>query len=111
MKARRILVTFALLLVAGCQNKDELALQPYASIPRGSAIVLLTKVDGKDYTSFPVRKFDLLLTNECVLEEIRDGTLWVSDFHGKRLGFAGSMVKSIVVEESPSPIPAESAKP
>ncbi len=110
MKAR-CLVAFALLLVAGCQNKDELALQPYASIPRGSAILLLTKDNGKDYTSFPVRKLDLLLTNECVLDEIRDGTLWVSNFHGKRLGFAGSMVKSIVVKELPSPVPGESAKP
>ncbi len=95
----------ALVLVAGCQNRDELALQPYTSIPRGSTIVLLTRADAKDYTTFPVRKFDLLLTNECILEEIRDGTLWVSNFHGKRLGFAGSMVKSIVVKN------AEDAKP
>jgi hypothetical protein len=102
MKSSRILVAFALLLAAGCQNKDELAVQSYASIPPGSVIVLLTKADAKDYTGFPARKFDLILTNECVLEEIRDGTVWVSNFHGKRLGFAGSMVKSIELKETPT---------
>ncbi len=110
MKPRPILVAFALVLVMGCRNKDELALQAYASIPRGSVIVLLTKADAKDYTSIPGRKFDLIMTNECVLEEIRDGTVWVSNYHGMRLGFAGRMVKSIEVKETPART-TESPKP
>src|SRR5882724_11045756 len=101
MKPPSILAALGLLSVLGCRNEDELALEPYASIPPGSAIILRTKVNAKDYTSFPARKFDLILTNECVFEEIKDGSLMVSNFDGLRLGFAGSMVKSIEVRETP----------
>jgi hypothetical protein len=106
----RVLLALALLLLASCRNKDEVALQPYTSIPRGSVILLKTKADGT-VLSFPPQKLELILTNECVLEEIRDGTVWVSNYHGKRLGFAGSMVKSIELREAPSPTPAASPKP
>ena len=111
MKPSRLLVALTLLLAAGCRNKDELALQPYTNIPSGAAIVLRTKADAKDYTSIPARRFDLIMTNECVLDEIRDGTVWVSNYHGRHLGFAGSMVKSIEVREMPRPPSAQSSKP
>jgi hypothetical protein len=107
----RVLLPLALLLLAGCRNKDELALQPYMSIPRGSVILLETKVDGTIFTSFPPQKLELILTNECVLKEISDGTVWVSNYHGKRLGFAGRMVKSIELRDAPAPVPVASPKP
>ncbi len=98
MNAASILVGFSLLFLTGCHNKDELALQPYANIPKGSVIVLQTRGDAKDYTSFPARKFDLILTNECLFEEIRDGAIWVSNSQLGHIGFAGRMVKSIEIK-------------
>ena len=110
MKAAPILLSFSLLFLTGCHNKDELALQPYANIPKGSVIVLQTKGNAKDYTSFPARNFDLILTNEFLFEEIRDGAIWVSNSQLGRIGFAGRMVKSIEIKAGGTRSPERDTK-
>jgi len=111
MKPSHVLVALVLLAASGCRDRDVVALEPYTNIPPGSVIILRTKANGKDYTSFPARNIDLILTNECVLEEIKDGSVMVSNFHGVRLGFAGGMVSSIEVKEMPTSPPNGTAKP
>jgi len=111
MKPRCILLTLVLLFAAGCRNQDELALQSYTNIPPGTLIVLQTKGKAKNYTTYPTRNFELVVTNECVFEEIRDGAVWVTNSRMGHIGFAGRMVKSIEVKEVPTSSPTEDPKP
>ncbi len=111
MKSTCALASLGLLLAAGCRSKDELALQPYKNIPPGSVIVLQTKTNVTDGTRLPARKFDVILTNGCALEGIRDDTVSVSNFNGTRLSFAGSMVTSIGVRKTPTPPQDKIPKP
>jgi hypothetical protein len=111
MRLPHVLVAVVLLSASGCRNRDALALQAYTNIPPGSVIILRTKANVTDGTSLPPRKFVCILTNECVLEEIKDGCLMVSNFNGGRLSFAGSIVKSIVVKQEPTLQPGAGARP
>jgi hypothetical protein len=105
MKPPRVLFACLVLASWGCRDRDVAALRPYANIRAGSVIILRTKTEGNDFTTFPVRKMDLIMTNECVLLEINDGTVVVSNSRWGNLGFAGRMVSSIEVKEAASPPP------
>jgi hypothetical protein len=89
------LFAFALLLVAGCRrpSRDELSLQPYTNISAGTVVIAQMRLPGN-------LDFDVITTNEYVLEKFEDGFVTLRGTNGLSFGYAGSMIKSIERKET-----------
>jgi hypothetical protein len=90
MKDSLCLLFLTILLQAGCGrfSKDETSLRPYTSIPTGSVVIVQMRIPGNV-------GFDVITTNEYVLEKFEDGFVTLRGTNGLSFGYAGSMIKSI----------------
>jgi hypothetical protein len=97
MKPALLIVALALLLLPGCGRsaRDELSLRPYTNIPTGTVVVVGMKIKTN-------LGFDIIGTNEYVLEGFEDGFVTLRDTNGLSLGYAGSMIKFIEKKKSAS---------
>jgi hypothetical protein len=87
MKPIRSFVPGVLLLLAGCgASQDELSLRPYTSIPTGTVVVVQMRAQGP---------WEVIMTNEYILEGFEEGFVNLRSTNGLRLGYAGRMIKSI----------------
>ena len=83
----RSFAALALLLMAGCGlSQDELSLRPYRSIPPGTVVLVQMRVRGP---------WEIITTNEYVLEGFEDDCVNLKGTNGLSLGYAGRMIKSI----------------
>jgi hypothetical protein len=87
MKATGLFFVVALSLTSGCgPSKDELSLRPYRSIPSGTVVEVQMRAQGP---------WEIIMTNEYVLEGFGDDYVNLRGTNGLRLGYAGRMIKSI----------------
>jgi hypothetical protein len=91
MKFAPPLAAVALLWATGCgPSRDEISLQPYTNMPSGTVVIAQVRIHGP---------WEVLWTNECVLEGFEDGFVNLRDTNGLHLGYPGRMVKSIERKE------------
>jgi hypothetical protein len=95
MKPIRSFAPSLLLLLGGCgASQDELSLRPYTSIPTGTVVVVQMRAQGP---------WEIIMTNEYVLEGFEEGFVNLRGTNGLRLGYAGRMIKSIEPKEVRNP--------
>jgi hypothetical protein len=93
MKPISLLVAATLLLMTGCgPTPDEISLQPYKDIPTGTVVTVGMKIKTN-------LGYDLVSSNEYVLEGFEDGFVTLRGTNGISLGYAGSMIKFIEMKK------------
>ena len=97
MKPHHFFPAVALLLMTGCggPSHDEISLQPFTNIPPGTVVMAGIKIKTN-------LGYDIIGTNEYVLEGFEDGFVTLRGTNGLSLGYAGSMIKFIEKKKSAS---------
>lgn len=83
--------------MTGCgPSEDARRLRPYRNIPPGTAVVVLMRVSAAS----PYRSWELIFTNEYVLEGFDEDSVRLRATNGMRASYAGRMIKSIQRKEA-----------